>query len=62
MHMINRQKKLLEMFSRNFEKYLPFIDQDVKAAVLGLTLCKSFPSIFITYSRLSRLKENSTSE
>ena len=28
-------KKLLEMFSRNFEKYLPFIDQDVKAAVLG---------------------------
>ena len=23
------------MFSRNFEKYLPFIDQDVKAAVLG---------------------------
>jgi len=33
---LNQQaKKLLEMFSRNFEKYLPFIDQDVKAAVLG---------------------------
>ncbi|MBN2907143.1 MAG: phosphoenolpyruvate carboxykinase [Rhodobacteraceae bacterium] len=28
-------KKLVNMFAANFEQYLPFIDQDVKAAALG---------------------------
>ncbi len=28
-------KKLVAMFSENFEQYLPFIDEDVKAAALG---------------------------
>ena len=27
--------KLVEMFSANFEKYVPFIDEDVKAAAIG---------------------------
>jgi len=27
--------KLVEMFSNNFEKYVPFIDADVKAAAIG---------------------------
>jgi phosphoenolpyruvate carboxykinase (ATP) len=28
-------KKLVKMFSDNFAKYLPFIDDDVKAAAIG---------------------------
>jgi phosphoenolpyruvate carboxykinase (ATP) len=28
-------KKLVEMFSKNFEQYVPFIDDDVKAAAIG---------------------------
>ena len=28
-------KKLVKMFSDNFSKYLPFIDDDVKAAAIG---------------------------
>lgn len=27
--------KLVEMFSQNFEQYLPYIDADVKAAAIG---------------------------
>ena len=27
--------KLVEMFSKNFEQYLPYIDNDVKAAAIG---------------------------
>jgi len=27
--------KLVSMFSDNFEKYIPFIDDDVKAAAIG---------------------------
>ena len=28
-------QKLVEMFGDNFEKYVPFIDEDVKAAAIG---------------------------
>jgi phosphoenolpyruvate carboxykinase (ATP) len=28
-------EKLVSMFSDNFEKYVPFIDDDVKAAAIG---------------------------
>ena len=28
-------KKLVEMFAENFEQYVPFIDEDVKAAAIG---------------------------
>ena len=28
-------EKLVTMFSDNFEKYVPFIDEDVKAAAIG---------------------------
>jgi len=28
-------KKLVDMFSKNFEQYVPFIDEDVKAAAIG---------------------------
>jgi len=27
--------KLVDMFSKNFEKYVPYIDEDVKAAAIG---------------------------
>ena len=27
--------KLVDMFANNFEKYVPFIDEDVKAAAIG---------------------------
>ena len=28
-------QKLVGMFSKNFEKYIPYIDEDVKAAAIG---------------------------
>ena len=28
-------EKLVEMFAENFQQYLPFIDEDVKAAAIG---------------------------
>ena len=28
-------QKLVDMFSENFAKYVPFIDDDVKAAAIG---------------------------
>ena len=30
-------QKLVKMFSENFSKYMPYIDDDVKAASIGLT-------------------------
>ena len=28
-------QKLVDMFAANFEQYVPFIDEDVKAAAIG---------------------------
>jgi phosphoenolpyruvate carboxykinase (ATP) len=33
--MTRRPQKLVKMFADNFEQYVPYIDDDVKAAAIG---------------------------